>query len=385
MINRMCKLPDNKSFFLFGPRQTGKTTLVHATFKEKVWEIDLLLSETFFKYSKYPQQMRLEALEKIEKEGIQRIFIDEIQRVPQLLNEVHFLIEKTGCRFLLTGSSARKLRRGGVNLLAGRAVTRHLFPFVYEEIKSDFSLRQILQFGSLPAVFEYSREDKIDTLRSYTETYLREEIQAEGIVRNLGNFSRFLDLAASQFGELVSFTAIGRECHVATRTVQSYYGILEDTLIGLRLEPWTRSLRKRLVAHPKFYLFDLGVTNCLNRQLTAPPDPMRAGRLFEQFIVLETHRMLHYLHSEASLYFWRTNHGAEVDLLIEKHGKFVGAFEIKYSTRITGSHLSGLRAFRDEHPDVPLHVIARVDQPYRIDNVHIMPWINYLDNIAKYL
>lgn len=385
MVNRLCKLPENRSFFLFGPRQTGKTTLVHTTFKEKVWEIDLLLTETFLKYSKYPQQMRLEALEKIEKEGIQRVFIDEIQRVPQLLNEVHFLIEKTGCQFLLTGSSARKLRRGGVNLLAGRAVTRHLFPFVYEEIKNSFSLQKILQFGSLPAVFGYSREDQIDTLRSYTETYLREEIRAEGLVRNLGNFSRFLDLAASQFGELVSFSAIGRECQISTRTVQSYYGILEDTLIGLRLEPWTRSLRKRLVAHPKFYLFDLGVTNCLNRQLAAPPDPMRAGRLFEQFIVLETHRMLHYLHSEASLYFWRTNHGAEVDLLIEKYGKFMGAFEIKSNTRITGSHLSGLRAFRDEHPDVPLYVIARVGQPYRIDNVHIMPWTDYLDNIARYL
>ena len=385
MVNRICNLPQSQSFFLFGARQTGKSTLVDTIFRESIWKIDLLLTENFLKYTKYPEQFRREAMEKIERQGVRRIFVDEIQRIPPLLNEIHHLIEKTGCQFLLTGSSARRLRRGGVNLLAGRAVQRRLFPFVYQEIAAGFSLPDVLQFGTLPSVYGRDKEEGIDILRSYTETYLREEIQAEGLVRNLGGFSRFLDMAASQFGELVSFTAIGRECHVPTRTVQSYYEILEDSLIGFRLEPWGKSLRKRIVAHPKFYLFDLGVTNSLNRQLTAPPDPVRMGRLFEQFIILETFRMLHYLQSEAAMYFWRTNHGAEVDLIIEKHGRLVGAFEIKAATQVTGHHLSSLRSFRKEYPHTPLHVIAQVEHPYRIEDVLVMPWKDYLENLGSYL
>ena len=385
MINRFCNLPRSQSFFLFGPRQTGKSTLVYDRFGKSAWKIDLLLTDQFLAYSKYPERFRLEALQKIEKEGVQRIFIDEIQRVPQLLNEVHYLVEKTGCQFLLTGSSARKLRRGGSNLLAGRAVTRYVFPFIYQEISHDFNLEDILKFGSLPAVHGRSPEEKIDTLQAYAETYLKEEIQAESLVRNIGGFSRFLDIAASQCGELVSFSAIGRECQVPTRTVQSYYEILEDTLIGFRLLPWRKSLRRRIVAHPKFYFFDLGVTNSLTRQLTAPPEPIRTGRLFEQFIVLETHRLLNYLRSEASLYFWRTNHGAEVDLLIEKHGKVIGAFEIKAVAHVGGNHLSGLRAFRQAHTDVPLHIISLVENAYRIDDILIMPWKMYLEHLSENL
>jgi predicted AAA+ superfamily ATPase len=385
MIKRICQLPAKQSSFLFGPRQTGKSTLVESLFKKSVWKIDLLQTDQFLKYSKYPDLFRKEAQEKVQKEKIKRVFVDEFQRVPQLLNEVHFLIENTGLQFLLTGSSARKLRRGGVNLLAGRAVQRHLYPFVYQEIGEDFSLKEILRFGSLPAVYGRTREEKMGILRAYTETYLKEEIQAESVVRNLGGFSRFLDLAASQFGEMVSFSAISRECQVPVRTVQSYYEILEDTLIGLRLVPWKKSLRKRMVSHPKFYLFDLGVTNALTRQLTAPLEPTKTGRLFEQFIILETHRMLNYLHSEAAIYFWRTNHGAEVDLIIEKHGRLTGAFEIKALTRISGAHFSGLRAFHDDNPKVPLHVISMVDHPYRQDEVMILPWKDYLNNLKEFL
>ena len=378
MIPRICKLPSNRSFFLFGPRQTGKSTLVNAAFPSEIWKIDLLMTDQFLKYSKHPHLLRVEAIEKIEHNGIRQIFIDEIQRVPALLNEVHFLIENTGCRFLMTGSSARKLRKGGINLLAGRAVQRRLFPFVYKEIADTFSLEDVLRFGTLPAVYGRGREERFDILNSYTETYLREEIQAEGLVRNLGGFSRLLDLVAGQCGELISYTSIGRECHVATRTVQAYYDILEDTLISIRLQPWRKSLRKRMVSHAKFYLFDLGVTNSITRQITAPLDSVRKGRLFEQFIILETYRLLNYSRSEASIYFWRTNHGGEVDLVIEKYGNIIGAFEIKSSRHITGSHLSGLRSFRSEYPDVPLYVISRVDHAYRIEKVLVMPWKTYL-------
>ena len=383
MIHRICDLPLNRSFILFGPRQTGKSTLVNATFTKKVWKINLLMTDQFLKYSKHPERLRLEALEKIEREGIRRVFIDEIQRVPDLLNEVHFLIEKTGCQFLMTGSSARKLRKGGINLLAGRAIQRRLFPFVYKEISDSFSLNEVLRYGSLPAIYGCSPEERIDILNSYTETYLKEEVHAEGLVRNLGGFSRLLDLAASQCGDLISFTAIGRDCHVATRTVQAYYDILEDTLISIRLQPWRKSVRKRMVSHAKFYLFDLGITNSLTRQLTAPPDPVRRGRLFEQFIILETYRLLQYRQSEACIYFWRTNHGAEVDLIIEKYGKIIAAFEIKSQSHITGAHLSGLRSFRTEYPEVPLHVIAMVENSYRIEDVLVVSWKKYLEELVE--
>jgi predicted AAA+ superfamily ATPase len=358
---------------------------VKATFTKSLWKRDLLLSDQYLQYSKYPELFRREALEKIGKEGVKRIFIDEIQRVPLLLNEIHHLIEETGCQFLLTGSSARKLRREGVNLLAGRAVQRRLFPFVYAEIASNFSLEEVLRFGSLPAVFGQEQEVKIDILKSYAEIYLKEEIQFEGLTRNLGNFSRFLDLAASQSGELLSYATIGRECQVAPRTVQSYYEILEDTLIAFRMNPWRKSLRQRLVSHPKFYLFDLGVINALNRQLTAPPDAVRLGRLFEHFIVLETHRLQQYLQSEAALYFWKTNHGAEVDLIIEKNGAPIRAFEIKSSPRIAGPHLSGLRSFRKDFPKVPLGVICRAENPYRIDEIQVLPWKTYLEELPEIL
>ena len=320
MINRVVDLPKTRSFFLFGPRQTGKSTLARSLLGKASWSVDLLETDLFLRYARAPELFRREAEEKISKQKVRTIFIDEVQRLPDLLNEVHLLIEKHRCQFILSGSSARKLRRGGANLLAGRAVERFLFPFVHAEIANSFDLEAALRFGTLPAIHGRAQSEQIDVLGTYANTYLLEEIQQEGLVRNLGGFSRFLDLASAQCGELVNFSAFGRECGLPTRTVQAYYDILEDTLIGCRLEPWTRSARKWLVAHQKFYLF-------------------------EQLMVLETLRMLSYLRSEARLFFWRTNAGAEVDLLIERHGRLLGAFEIKASKRVAGANLSGLRAF----------------------------------------
>ena len=375
------------SFFLLGRRQTGKSTLIQSRYGSGAWKIDFLLTDVFFKYSKDPALFRREAEEKIEHEGIQVIFIDEIQRVPVLLNEIHYLIEKyPSCRFILTGSSARKLKRSGADLLAGRAVERHLFPFTFAEIRSDFDLDDALVFGTLPVVFEKTRDEKQDILEAYANIYLKEEIQQEGIVRNLGGFSRFLDVAAAQFGEQVSFSAVGRDCALPVRTVQSYYEILEDTLVGFRLEPWRRSLRKRLSGHPKFYFFDNGVTNAINRQLTGPFDRMLQGRLFEQFIVLETYRHLQYTRSgarEARLFYWRTGHGAEVDLIIEKHKKIKAAIEIKSAATIAGAQLSGLRAFREEYPEVPGMVVCRAENAYDLDGFHVMGWQKYLRRLNE--
>jgi predicted AAA+ superfamily ATPase len=385
MIKRWLRLPKKTSFFLFGPRQTGKSTLVGETLERDFWTVNLLLNEPFTRYSKYPELFRKEAVQKIEQERVKIIFVDEIQKVPVLLNEIQFLMDQKKIQFILTGSSARKLRRGGANLLGGRAVERFLFPFIYFEIKKKFRLDDILRFGSLPSVYGRSEQDKIDLLMTYTNTYLREEIQAEGIVRNLGGFSRFLDIAASQFGELVSFSNIGRECHLPTRTVQSYYEILEDTLIGLRLDPWRKSLRKRLSGHPKFYLFDLGVTNAINRHLSAPPDHVLRGRLFEQFIVLETHRLLKYIQSEARIYYWRTNTGAEIDLIIERQGKLCAAFEIKAKREVGGNDFSGFRSFCADNPKVPCFLICEVDEPYQEGPIEVLPWLNFLNRLPDFL
>ncbi|MDP2866996.1 MAG: DUF4143 domain-containing protein, partial [Elusimicrobiota bacterium] len=193
----------------------------------------------------------------------------------------------------------------------------------------------------------------------------------------------FLDMAASQFGETLSFSNIARECQLPVMTVKSYYEILEDTLIGFRLEPWRKSLRKRLNAHPKFYLFDNGVTNAINRHLDSVADPFLQGRLFEQFIAQETYRSLIYAQSEAQMFFWQTNTGAEVDLLIVKNKSIKAAFEIKKSRIISGAHLSGLRSFRGENKNVPCYVVCGCDQPYTLEGIDIISWKDYLENILK--
>jgi len=385
MINRIISLPKAQSFFLFGSRQTGKTTLIHTKYTKMIWKIDLLLNDTFFRYAQNPSLFRQEAVEKIQNEKIKIIFIDEVQRLPALLNEVQYLMQNFSCQFILTGSSARKLKRGGGNLLAGRAVEHKLFPLTYEELKSEFHLEHILQFGSLPALLDKTKKEKKDILAAYVHTYLREEIQAEGIARNIGGFSRFLDLAASQFGELLSFSAVARECHLPVRTVQSYYEVLEDTLIGIRLQPWRKSLRKRLTAHPKFYLFDTGVANAINKRLTGGMDRQLMGRLFEQWIILETGRLIHYAGSEANMYYWRTNNGAEVDLLIEKHGKIRAAFEIKLTPNISGSHLSGLRVFHEEHTAVPCFVICTTPNTFTLNKIKIISWESYLKLLQSFI
>ncbi len=341
--------------------------------------------EQYIRYSKDPGLFRRQAQDKMLSKQVRAIFVDEIQRVPEMLNEIQVLMAHATCQFILTGSSARKLKRGGGNLLAGRAVQRFLFPFIYEEIAESFDLEKILRFGSLPAIHGKSEEGTMDILTAYTQTYLREEIQMEGLVRSLGGFSRFLDIAAAQCGELIDFTGLARQAALTARTVQSYYGILEDTLVGFTLAPWRKSVRKRLTGHPKFYLFDTGVTNSINRRLAAPPDPRLRGRLFEQWLILETHRLASYRRSEARLFYWRTNSGAEVDLLIEKHGVIRAAVEIKASRNVGGGDLSGLRAFHDDQPKVPLYVVAEVEEPYQIDKVRVLPWKMYLTDILKSL
>ncbi len=378
MLQRLCKLPEKRSFFLFGARQTGKTTLVRSLLSPQDWAIDLLKNDTYFSYKKDPSLFRREAEKKIANQPSLRIMIDEIQKVPELLSEVHYLIEQyPGIQFMMTGSNARKLRRGAANLLAGRAFSRMLFPLTYQETAPQFHLEDTLLYGSLPAVLSLSPTDKRDFLRAYTDTYLKEEIQAEALVRNLGGFHRFLEVASAQCGETINFASIARESGIASRTIQSYYEILEDTLIGFRLEAWRKSARKRLLEHPKFYLFDTGVTNAINHRLEGRLDPVQKGRLFEQFIILETVRMLSYQQSDIRAYYWRTNHGAEVDLVLEKNNDLIAGIEIKSSREIARADLTGLRSLKEDYPHAKSFIVSQLPHSFDLDFATVLSFQDY--------
>lgn len=383
MFHRLLELP-RRSCLLLGPRQTGKTTLVRQSLAAGAWAIDLFDHAVALRYARDPGLFRAEAAKRIGS-GTRTIFVDEVQKVPEILDAVHSLIEETGARFILTGSSARKLRRGGANLLAGRASIRHLHPLTSSEVGSDFDLERALRFGTLPPVVTQDDATARDILRAYADTYLREEIQAEALVRNIGGFARFLDVAAAQSGELLSFSGIARDAALPVKTVQNYFEILEDTLLGFRLEAWRASPRGRMVAHPRFYMFDPGITNALTRRLGAELDAGARGRLFEQWIVLECHRLIDYAQSEARIFFWRTNTGAEVDLLVERHGKLLLACEIKGGRRISGADLSGLRSFAEAHPKVPRIVVANVPEPFDLAGAEVLPWKLFLERFARHL
>lgn len=309
------------------------------------------------------------------------IVIDEIQKIPSLLDEVHELIESKGVQFILTGSSARKLRRGGANLLAGRAYTYHLFPLTFNEIGADFDLERALKIGTLPVLWESNKEDSHEFLKAYTETYLKEEIAAEGLVRNIGPFAQFLDIAAANDGETVNYSNIARVCSISVKTVQQYYQILEDTFLAFRLPAWVKSARRRLVSHPRFYFFDTGVTNALAHTLSEQLNPQIRGRRFEQFVICQIMAFIDYKRLDIQPYYWRTNHGAEVDVLLCKGNKIVYALEIKSSKNIAGERLTGLKSFLEDNSDVPAYVLC-ADQNRRLldNNITVLNWNDFICN-----
>ena len=386
---RSAQLP-NGSVILLGARQTGKSTLVRAALADVPHlAYDLLDETTYLNLLRDPGRFQREVLARCAT-GIATVAVDEVQRIPALLNAVHALIESHGVRFVLTGSSARKLRRGGINLLAGRAALRWLHPLTISELQScpepGFDLERALRFGALPAVCRATDDAaRVDLLAAYATLYLREEIQAESLVRNLGPFARFLDLAALYGGALVNYSAIARDAAVSVKGVQEYYQILEDTLLALRLEPYRKSLRARMVAQPRVYLFDLGVTNAVAGRLTAAFDRDVRGRLFEQWFILEVWRRVSYAFAETRLYFWRTQHGAEVDLLVERHGKLRVAVEIKARAVVHPGDLSGLRAFGEAHPGVPRIVAAEVERAQLVGDIGILPYRDALARIEQIL
>jgi len=379
MFIRSLQPPPAKSWFLFGPRQTGKSTLVKSLLGPEDLYIDLLPQRSFLNYAKNPGRLREELLAHGKRYARFTCAIDEIQKIPSLLDEVHELIESTGLTFILTGSSARKLRRGGSNLLAGRAYTYRLFPLTVAELGDVFDLDRALRAGCLPVLWENPDEDWREFLRAYAETYLREEVAAEGLVRDIGPFSQFLDIAAANDGEIVNFSNVARECAVSVKTAQQYYQILEDTFLATKLPAWQRSPRKRLVAHPRYYLFDPGITNALAHTLGSALDARTRGRRFEQLVITQIAAAIHYQRLDDQLYYWRTHHGAEVDLLICRGNEILCAVEIKSSRNIVKEALDGVASFRADHPTTPIFVLGE-GQTRRLlaDNLTVVNWDDFL-------
>jgi predicted AAA+ superfamily ATPase len=285
--------------------------------------------------------------------------------------------QRPGLQFILCGSSARKLRHGASNLLGGRALYRTMHPLTLDELSDDFNLEWVLAYGSLPKIYSTLKKKKTkeaqDFLRAYAITYLREEIKAEALVRNLQGFQKFLDIAAAQYAEQINFSGVSRDCQVALSTVREYFSILEDTLIGFFLYPYLKSQRKRMSHQPKFYFFDNGVTRALLGTLQDPPSASEQGRLFEQWVLQEIIRLNEYRQKDWKLSFWRTSHGAEVDLLISRGTKLLYAIECKFASQPSSSDLSGLRSFHENHADVPCYIVAPVSQPFRLSFVRVLP------------
>ncbi len=370
------------SFFLFGPRQTGKTTLIESVLDAQTsFSVNLLKTDVFLKYARDPSLFRREVdywIKRMKGAGV--VFIDEVQKCPPLLDEVQALMDKWKNRltFVLTGSGARKLKRGSANLLGGRARSFALHPLTYLEIKAEFDLDEVLRFGSLPPVVTGAKQDKLRTLRAYAQTYLKEEVLDEALVRNLPAFSRFLELAADQSGMQVNYTNIASETGVRSKTVREYYRVLEDTLLAFALPPYLKSMRKRLTAHPVFYLFDIGVVNALCGRLNAslmPGTPLY-GKLFEHFVILELRRLIGYREKEWGLSYWRTAHGAEVDLVLDTGRKLL-AVEIKSSSNVRCQDLRGLNSFKEDHSNSELLCVCRADRPYKTNGIRCLPWQDF--------
>jgi predicted AAA+ superfamily ATPase len=372
----------NQSFFILGARGTGKTHYLNERYdNDKCLRIDLLREKEFLALSRRPELLE-ERIAGFGDETPEWIVIDEVQRIPSLLNEVHSLLENKRYRgkikFILTGSSARKLKAKGVNLLAGRALINYMFPLTHHEIGETFSLISSLQWGTLPRVVLGSSDiERREFLDAYVTTYIKEEIRVEQAVRNLDPFLRFVEVAAQSSGELVNYSLIGRQCHVEPRVVQRYFQILEDTLIGFFLEPFHRSIRKRQIERPKFFFFDLGVASALAGTLDILPIPQTSlyGKRFEQFIILELYRLGMYCRKHWKLFFYSTHDGAEIDLVIERSNKEIVAVEIKSSREVSTVELNKLCVSGKAIGATDLVVLCMEGVERKFGDISVFPWM----------
>lgn len=350
MYNRILQI--NKelegSIFLFGARQTGKSTALRQQFPDTFY-IDLLDSNLKSRFTRHPELLYETLHDKAEGT---LIIIDEIPEVPELLNEVHRLISEKQLVFILCGSSARKLKRKGKNTLGGRALPIYFYPFVSAEIP-DFNLEKAVCYGMVPT--HYLSKNPTRQLEAYVQVYLKEEIKEEALVRNLNAFHRFLEVAALTDGEMVNYNNIASDCGVSATTVSSYFDILEDTLVGYRIPAFRKVMKRKLVQAPKFYYFDVGVANYLLHRKELVRGTPEYGHAFEHLVIQELYAWMHYSHSEEKLSYWRTYTGVEVDVVM---GDARVAIEIKSVEEVMPKHLKGLKAFGEEHPNSRKMIIS---------------------------
>jgi len=365
MYPRLLKPPVQKSFFLFGPRGTGKTTWVKNNFPNALY-FDFLDEITFGKYIASPSRLG----KNIPKNFNDWVVIDEVQMVPQVLNEVHRLIENRHLKFVLTGSSARKLRRGGVNLLGGRAVTCFMHPLTASELGDSFCLEDSLKYGLLPSVF--TEENKERYLAGYVRNYLQQEVILEGASRNISSFARFLETASFSQGSVLNTSEVAREAGVSRSAVDDYFCVLEDLLVGVRLPVFSRRAKRKLVAHGKFYFFDTGIYRTLRP--VGPLDDSQAlnGVALESLFFQNLRAINDYLDLKYSLYFFRTTSGTEVDFIIYGQNG-LKAFEIKTGERVRQADLVGLKIFLADYPEAKGYLFYGGERKYFEDNIEIWP------------
>jgi predicted AAA+ superfamily ATPase len=380
MLRRALDLPKQSpdSFFLWGPRQVGKSSLLRATYPEAA-RIDLLRTDEYVRYVQRPSLLRDELRDAAP--GTLTL-IDEVQKVPALLDEVHWLIEHRRLAFGLCGSSARKVRRGHANLLGGRAVRYELFGFVSAELGAEFELTRALNHGYLPR--HYLAADPRRLLRAYVDDYLKEEIAAEGVTRNLPAFATFLHGAAFSDTELVNYTNIARDCGVSANAVKEYFQILVDSLLGRFLPSYTRRPKRRVIQGPKFYFADVGVVNHLARRGTLARGSELFGKALENFIHHELTAFREYREQSWDLSYWRLASGVEVDFIVGASG-IHAAIEVKSTEHVGDHHLSGLRAIAVDHRSIGKRILVCFEPKRRVtkDGIEILPATEFLDRLWK--
>jgi uncharacterized protein len=389
MYQRLCKPLKTRSFFLFGPRGVGKTWLLRDMFGDgpTISTVNLLQSQVYLELLGNPARIRRFLNPGTEAEP-QWIIIDEVQRIPTILNEVHDLLEDPAYRnklfFALTGSSARKLKRNGANLLAGRALVNNLFPLSVFETDQSWSLEKILNWGSLPAIVTAASDElRSEILRAYVSTYIKEEIKEEQVVRKLEPFIRFLESAAQANGELITYSKIADAALLDSKAVGRYFEILEDTLLGFFLPPYTRSARERALTLSKFYFFDIGVKRAIEQGLSGliKPTSSEWGRAFEHFIILECVKLNTYFKRDATLSQLKTKDGAEIDLIITRSGKSPLCIEIKSARNIPETEVSKLLRITKAIPKGTPMVVYDGEIEQNSLGVRIVPWRKFLAEV----
>lgn len=388
-ITRILDLPRDRSFFLFGPRQVGKSTLIQHRFsQESTIFYNLLLQKQLTRLSKDPDLLIEDLKTRPAEKEI--VVIDEVQKLPQILDVVHYIIENTKNppRFILTGSSARKLKRGQANMLGGRLFSYSLMPLIFPELKTDesFSLKKVLEFGTLPNIYlEKNTKLAAELLDSYVDVYLKEEIKAEALVRNLTSFTEFLRFAAEENGNNINFSSIAKDTGVSSNTIKEYFQILDDTLLGFYLLPFSRTVRKKVVKSPKFYFFDTGIKRalCNETSLELELKTKAYGKAFEHYIVKEIVHAAKYLNRNLEFSFYRTESGAEVDLIISKPNKEICAIEIKAKDHIRKSDLRGLKSFKAVCPEAQLFCVSLAPHVQDLDGIKVLPWQKIYDSFLN--